>query len=81
VPVETGVDPSVVILTSTETEHKSTEPTIDPAAQLSPDDYSQSITLQFRNTLFQHRPSVNDNYLQIESAYSGDQTFRFCIIV
>ncbi len=34
VPVEPGLDPSVVILPSTETEHKSTEPTLAPAAQL-----------------------------------------------
>ncbi len=34
VPVETGLDPSVVIPPSTETEQKSTEPTIAHAAQL-----------------------------------------------
>ena len=34
VPVEPGLDPSVVIPPSTETEHKSTEPTIAHAAQL-----------------------------------------------
>ncbi len=34
VPVETGLDPAVVIPPSTETEHKSTEPIIAPAAQL-----------------------------------------------
>jgi hypothetical protein len=34
VPVEPGLDPSAVIPPSTETEHKSTEPTIAHAAQL-----------------------------------------------
>jgi hypothetical protein len=34
VPVELGLDPSAVIPPSTETEHKSTEPTIAHAAQL-----------------------------------------------
>ena len=34
VPVELGLDPYVVILPSTETEHKSTEPTIAHAAKL-----------------------------------------------
>ena len=34
VPVEPGLDPSVAIPPSTETEHKSTEPPIAPAAQL-----------------------------------------------
>ena len=41
VPVETGLDPSVVIPPSTETENKSTEPTITPAAQLAPEDHYQ----------------------------------------
>jgi hypothetical protein len=34
VPVEPGLDPSVVIPPFKETKHKSTEPTIAPAAQL-----------------------------------------------
>jgi hypothetical protein len=41
VPVEQGLDPSVVIPPSTETEHKSTEPPIAPAAQLAPEDHNQ----------------------------------------
>ena len=39
--METGLDPSVVIPSSTETEHKSTEPAIAPAAQLAPEDHYQ----------------------------------------
>ena len=41
VPVEPDLDPSVVITSSTETEHKSTEPTIAPAAQFALEDHSQ----------------------------------------
>ena len=41
VPVDTGLDPSVVIPPSTETEHNSTEPTIAPEAQLAPEDHTQ----------------------------------------
>ncbi len=41
VPVELGLDPYVVILPSTETEHKSTEPTIAPAAQLASSIFSK----------------------------------------
>jgi hypothetical protein len=41
VPVEPVLDPSVVIPPSTETEHKSTEPPIAPAAQLAPEDHNQ----------------------------------------
>lgn len=40
VPVELGLDPSVVIPPSTDTEHESTEPTIAPKAQLAPEDRS-----------------------------------------
>ncbi len=39
--VEPSLDPSVVIPPSTETEHKSIEPTIAPTAQLAPDNHSQ----------------------------------------
>ena len=39
--MELFLDPSVATPPSTETEHKSTEPTIAPAAQLAPEDYSQ----------------------------------------
>ena len=41
VPVESGRNPSVVIPPFAETEHKSTEPTIAPTAQLAPEDHSQ----------------------------------------
>ena len=41
VPVETGLDTSVVIHPSTDTEHKNTGPIIAPAAQLAPEDHSQ----------------------------------------
>ena len=39
--VEPGLDPSVVIPPSVETEHKSIEPIIAPVAQLAPEDHSQ----------------------------------------
>ena len=41
VPVEPGLDPSVVIPPFKKTKHKSTEPTIAPASQLAPEDHSQ----------------------------------------
>ena len=40
-PVEPGLDPSVVIPPPTQTEHKSIKPTIAPTEQLAPEDHSQ----------------------------------------
>ena len=41
VPVKTGLDTSVVIPPSTDTEHKNRVPIITPAAQSAPEDHSQ----------------------------------------